>query len=106
MSVNLGVNGFGRIGRLVVRSIFENNKKAVVGAINDPFMDVDYLIYQLKYDSAHLRFPLAIEKWEKGVVINGQKIRVYAEKDPAAIKWGDAGVNVVCESTGAFLKVE
>jgi glyceraldehyde 3-phosphate dehydrogenase len=83
MSVSLGVNGFGRIGRLVVRSIFENNKKAVVGAINDPFMDVDYLIYQLKYDSAHLRFPLTIEKWDKGVVINGQKIRVYAEKDPA-----------------------
>ena len=60
MSVTLGVNGFGRIGRLVVRAIFENNKNAVVGAINDPFMDVDYLIYQLKYDSAHLRFPMEI----------------------------------------------
>jgi len=63
MSINLGINGFGRIGRLVLRAAFENKSNAVkITAINDPFLPLDYLIYQLKYDSAHLRFPFEIEK--------------------------------------------
>ena len=69
-------------------------------------MSLDYVVYQLRYDSAHLRFPFAVEKYDQGIVVNGQKIRVFAEKDPGNIKWGDAGVQVVCESTGAFLTDE
>jgi glyceraldehyde 3-phosphate dehydrogenase len=64
MSVNLGINGFGRIGRLVLRAAIENNKPVTIKAINDPFMTLDYLIYNLKYDSAHLRAPFTIEKYE------------------------------------------
>lgn len=75
-------------------------------AINDPFMSLDYVVYQLQHDSAHLRFPFHVEKYDQGIVVNGQKIRVFAEKDPSNIRWGDAGVQVVCESTGAFLTNE
>jgi glyceraldehyde 3-phosphate dehydrogenase len=103
MSVKLGINGFGRIGRLVLRAAFENSKPVQVVAVNDPFMTLDYLVYQLKYDSAHLRFPMKVEKSDNGIIVNGQKIRVFAEKDPANIKWGDVGATFVCESTGAFL---
>jgi len=108
MSVSLGINGFGRIGRLVLRAAFENSKEGVkISAINDPFLDLDYLIYQLKYDSAHLRFPFPIHKVDaKTISINNQTIKVFSEKDPANIKWGDTGVNFVCESTGAFLSKE
>ncbi|CAD8077427.1 unnamed protein product [Paramecium sonneborni] len=106
MSVNLGINGFGRIGRLVLRAAIENNRPVTVKAINDPFMDLDYLVYNLRYDSAHLRSPFTIEKYDQGIVVNGQKIRVFAQKDPSQIPWGDAGVNTVCESTGAFLTDE
>lgn len=75
-------------------------------AINDPFMSLDYVVYQLRYDSAHLRFPFTVEKYDQGIVVDGKKIRVFAEKDPGNIKWGDAGVQIVCESTGAFLTDE
>jgi glyceraldehyde 3-phosphate dehydrogenase len=104
MSVRLGINGFGRIGRLVLRA---STKQGVqVAAINDPFMNIDYLVYLLKYDSVHGRFQADVKKDGNDVVINGKKIKVFTEKDPAAIKWGDAGANIVCESTGAFLTVE
>lgn len=69
-------------------------------------MTLDYLVYNLKYDSAHLRSPFTVEKYEQGIVVNGQKIRVFTQKDPSAIPWGEAGVNYVCESTGAFLTDE
>lgn len=107
MSVRLGINGFGRIGRLVLRGSFENNHKVQIVAVNDPFMSLDYLIYQLKYDSAHLRFHANIEKdGTNGIKINGKAIRVFNEKDPANIKWGDVGADIVCDSTGAFLSQE
>ena len=106
MSVNLGINGFGRIGRLVLRAAIESARPVNIVAVNDPFMSLDYLVYQLKYDSAHLRFPFEVEKFDKGIIVNGKKILVFAEKDPANIKWGDSGVNIVCESTGAFLTDE
>lgn len=106
MSVNLGINGFGRIGRLVLRAAFENKKPVEVLAINDPFMPIDYVVYQLRYDSAHGRFPHKVEKWENGIMVDGKKIRVFTEKDPANIRWGDVGATMVCESTGAFLTDE
>ena len=71
--VKLGINGFGRIGRLVFRAAIQSGKAEVV-AINDPFMDLDYLVYNMKYDSVHGRFPYHVEKTENGVLVNGKKI--------------------------------
>ena len=82
----LGINGFGRIGRLVLRATFEGKSNVKVNAINDPNMDLDYLIYQLKYDSAHGRFPAKVEKWEKGILVNGHKISVYNQKNPVLLR--------------------
>lgn len=106
MSVpKIGINGFGRIGRLVLRAAVKNNN-AEVTAINDPFMNLDYLIYLLKYDSVHGRFNGTVEKDGNNLKINGKKVAITAEKDPASIKWGDAQADVICESTGAFLTEE
>lgn len=106
MSVKLGINGFGRIGRLVLRSAFQSNKAEVV-AINDPFMSVDYMIYNLKYDSVHGRFPFTVEKVsETEILINGRSVKLSAELDPKNIPWGENGATFVCESTGAFLSQE
>lgn len=99
--VKLGVNGFGRIGRLVFRAAQEH-KGATVVAINDPFMDVEYMVYQLKYDSVHGRYPGTVSTTGGKLVVDGVAISVYCEKDPAAIPWGASGADVVCESTGVF----
>lgn len=102
--VQMGINGFGRIGRFVFRSTFIGNKdKAKVMAINDPFMDIDYLIYLLKYDSVHGRFPGTVEKVEGGIKVNGHFVKIFNEKDPTKIQWGSVGADYVCESTGVFL---
>jgi len=103
-SVRFGINGFGRIGRLVFRSAIERNTP--VASINDPSMDLDYLVYLLKYDSVHGRFPFDVKKGDKSIIVNGTKIDVFAEKDPKNIPWGTSGANVVCESTGIFLTTE
>jgi len=66
-------------------------------------MDLDYLIYLLKYDSVHGRFPFSVKKGEKSIIVDGHKIEVFTEKDPKNIKWGSVGANTVCESTGVFL---
>ena len=84
----LGINGLGRIGRLILRASFENPRRINVGVVNDPFMDPKYLKYLLTYDSAHLKFPYHVELFEHGVIINGQKVRLYSEKDPSRIPWG------------------
>jgi len=101
----MGINGFGRIGRLVFRA-GSANPECKIAAINEPFMDLTYMVYQLKYDSVHKRFPGTIEaKTEDGkdfLIVNGDKINVFHEKDPTAIPWGAAGVQYVCESTGIF----
>jgi len=104
MSVRLGVNGFGRIGRLTFRSSFtaENAAKSQVMAINDPFMDLDYLIYLLKYDSVHGRFQGTIEKCDGGIKVNGHAIKVFQETDPTKIPWGAAGADYIAEATGVF----
>jgi len=105
MPITMGINGFGRIGRLVFRAACANPEVAIVG-INDPFMDLKYMVYQLKYDSVHKRFNGTVAMKEDGgvemLVVNGRDIRVFHEKDPAAIKWGEVGATYVCESTGVF----
>jgi glyceraldehyde 3-phosphate dehydrogenase len=102
---NLGINGFGRIGRLVARAAIESGRGHVV-AVNEPFMDLDYMVYNFKYDSVHGPFKGEVAKDGKNLVINGQKIVVFAEKDPKNIKWGEAGADYICESTGIFLSTE
>ena len=100
----IGINGFGRIGRLVLRSCTDH-KDAEIVAINDPFIsDMKYAKYMLEYDSIHGRFKGKIEADEanKTLTVNGKKIQFYAEKDPANIPWGKAGVQVVAEATGIF----
>jgi glyceraldehyde 3-phosphate dehydrogenase len=102
MAIKVGINGFGRIGRLVFRAALENPKVEVVG-INDLF-DSKQLAYMLKYDSIHGKFNGSVEAAEGALVVNGKKIRLTAEKDPANLKWGDVGAEYVCESTGFFLE--
>jgi len=101
----LGINGFGRIGRLVFRAA-EANADITIKAVNEPFMDLTYMVYQLKYDSVHKRFPGTIATKQDGgkdfLIVNGNEIAVFHEKDPTAIPWGEAGVKYVCESTGIF----
>merc|ERR1712117_596567 len=109
MPASMGINGFGRIGRLVFRAALAN-PEVEVKAVNDPFMDLKYMVYQLKYDSVHKRFDGTIsaegEDGEEYLVVNGAKIRVFHEKDPGSIGWGTAGAEYVCESTGVFTQKE
>jgi len=105
----MGINGFGRIGRLVFRAAMAN-PDVEVRAVNDPFMDLKYMVYQLKYDSVHKQFPGTIAAKEADgkefLVVNGTEIQVFHEKDPAAIGWGSSGAEYVCESTGVFTAKE
>jgi len=103
MTIKVGINGFGRIGRNVLRAAVQNFGKDIqIVAIND-LLEPDYLAYMLRYDSVHGRFKgdVAIENGQ--LVVNGQKIRLTAERDPASLKWGEVGADVVIESTGLFL---
>jgi len=103
--VRLGINGFGRIGRLTFRSAFtQNANKAQVMHVNDPFMDVDYLMYLLKYDSSHGRFAHNVEKTDGGILVDGHKVVVTHEKDPANVTWGNSGADYIAEATGVFTK--
>ena len=104
--IKLGINGFGRIGRMVFRAAVENfgNDIQVVG-IND-LLDADYLAYMLKYDSVHGEFKHEISVEGNYLIVDGNKIQVFAEKDPSQITWGALGVDVVVESTGFFLTEE
>jgi glyceraldehyde 3-phosphate dehydrogenase len=100
MSTKIGINGFGRIGRIAFRIAAENNDVEVV-AIND-LLDVDHLAYMLKYDSVHGKFKGDVSVKDGNLVVNGKTIRITAEKNPADLKWGDVGVDVVLECTGIF----
>ncbi len=102
--IKIGINGFGRIGRLVFRATTEREDVQVV-AIND-LLDVDYMAYMLRYDTAHGRFNGTVEVSDGMLVVNGNKIRITAEKDPANLKWDEAGADYVVESTGLFLTAE
>jgi len=102
MVAKIGINGFGRIGRLVLRAALEQND-VVVTAINDPFMSTEYMAYQLKYDTVHGVFKGTIEHTKDAIVVNGKRIAVFTAKDPKDIPWADAGAEYVCESTGVFV---
>jgi glyceraldehyde 3-phosphate dehydrogenase len=109
MPTTMGINGFGRIGRLVFRAAIAN-PEVEVKAVNDPFMDLKYMVYQLKYDSVHKTFDGTIATKEADgkefLVVNGTEVQVFHEKDPASIGWGTAGAEFVCESTGVFTQKE
>ena len=97
----IGINGFGRIGRLAFRAAVGRKDIEIVG-IND-IVDPEYMAYMLKYDSTHGRFSGTVKTKDGHLVVNGKKIRVTAEKDPANLKWGDVGAEIIIESTGLFL---
>ncbi len=103
-TVKVGINGFGRIGRLVFRAAVQRNNIEVVG-IND-LIDVEYMAYMLRYDSVHGQFKGDVSVKDGKLVVNGKAIRVTAEKDPANLKWNEVGAEYVVESTGLFLEKE
>ncbi len=106
MAIKVGINGFGRIGRMVFRAAVENFAKDIeIVGIND-LLDPDYLAYMLKYDSVHGKFDHDIKVDGTTMTVDGKAIRLTAEKDPAALKWNEVGAEVVVESTGLFLTDE
>jgi len=105
MAIKVGINGFGRIGRMVFRAAAQNFSDIEVVGIND-LLDPEYLAYMLKYDSVHGRFPGDVSVEGNNLIVNGKTIRLTAERDPADLKWGDVGADVVVESTGLFLTKE
>ena len=106
MTIKIGINGFGRIGRMVFRAAVQNFGSDIeVVAIND-LLEPDYLAYMLQYDSVHGRFEGQVAVDGSTLVVNGRKIRLTAERDPAALAWGAAGADIVVESTGLFLTKE
>ncbi|MDR7342643.1 glyceraldehyde 3-phosphate dehydrogenase [Pantoea alhagi] len=104
MTIKVGINGFGRIGRIVFRAAQQRSDVEIV-AIND-LLDAEYMAYMLKYDSTHGRFDGTVEVQDGALIVNGKKIRVTSEKDPANLKWDEVGVDVVAEATGIFLTDE
>lgn len=100
----IGINGFGRIGRLVLRAAVE--KGASVVAINDPFIGAEYMVYLFKYDSTHGRFKGTVTADGNNLVVNGNKIQVFSERDPKDIPWAKAGAEYIVESTGVFTTIE
>eukprot|EP01033_Poteriospumella_lacustris_P015154 gene15154-10844_t len=105
MSVKVGINGFGRIGRLVLRAA-RNKPNIEVVAINDPFIPADYMKYMFYYDSVHGRYPGTVEVRDGKLIVDGKTITVTNNLDPSTIKWGDSGAEYIVESTGKFLTEE
>ncbi|MCG5534846.1 type I glyceraldehyde-3-phosphate dehydrogenase [Ectothiorhodospira mobilis] len=105
MTIKVGINGFGRIGRMAFRAIAREFPELEVVAIND-LLEPEYLAYMLRHDSVHGRFDGEVAVEGQYMVVNGKRIRLTAERDPADLKWGDVGVDVVIESTGFFLTTE
>lgn len=103
--VNVAVNGFGRIGRLVTRIAISRSDISLV-AINDPFITTDYAAYMFKYDSTHGRFNGEVSHDKDHIILNGKKVAVFNEKDPSALPWGKLGVDVAIDSTGIFKEVD
>ncbi len=105
MKTKIGINGFGRIGRLVLRAAMERDDVEVV-ALNDPFMNPDYMVYMLRYDTTHGKFPGTVEAKDGALVVNGHKITVFAEKEVKDIPWSTVGAEYICECTGLHLTKE
>ncbi len=105
MAIKVGINGFGRIGRLVFRAGLNNPNIEFVG-VNDPFMTPDYCAYMLKYDSVHGRYNGDVKVTENSIIVEGKEVKFYAEKDPANIPWASCGAEYVVDSTGVFTTSE
>jgi len=105
MAVRVGINGFGRIGRMVFRAVHNEFNDIEIVGIND-LLDAEYLAYMLKYDSVHGRFNGDVSATDGNLVVDGKTIRLTAERDPSNLKWGDVDVDIVIESTGFFLTEE
>jgi glyceraldehyde 3-phosphate dehydrogenase len=105
MSVKIGINGFGRIGRLVFRAAIDNPEVEIRG-INDPFIDLDYMTYLLRYDSVHGQFKGTIGTEDGKLVVNGKKISVYGCMNPSEIPWSECGAEYIAECAGVFTTVE
>ena len=106
MAIKIGINGFGRIGRLVFRAAVAQPEKYEIVGINDPFIDVDYMVYMVKYDTMQGRFNGEICSKDGKLIVNGMAVSVYASKDPAEIPWAACGAEYVVESTGVFTTTE
>lgn len=104
MVVKVGINGFGRIGRIVLRNALKN-KEVQVNAVNDPFIDLEYMVYMFKYDSTHGKFKGDVHTKDGKLIIDGHEITVFAERDPTNIKWAEAGAEYIVESTGVFTTI-
>jgi glyceraldehyde 3-phosphate dehydrogenase len=102
--IKIGINGFGRIGRLVFRCALEQGVQVV--GVNDPFIPADYMAYMFKYDSTHGRFKGEVSHKDGKLIVNGKEVNVYTEKDPTQIPWGKIGAEYIVESTGVFTTVE
>ena len=98
MAIKVGINGFGRIGRMVFRAAIQNFNDIEIVAIND-LLEPDYLAYMLKYDSVHGRFKGEVSVEGNNLIVNGHKIRLTQERDPSALKWNEVGADIVIEST-------
>jgi glyceraldehyde 3-phosphate dehydrogenase len=105
MVTKVGINGFGRIGRIVFRNAVEHPEIDIV-AVNDPFISPDYAVYMLKYDSTHGQFKGEVSTKDGDLVVNGKTIKFYAKRDPAEIPWADTGAFYIVESTGVFTTIE
>ncbi|THH30455.1 hypothetical protein EUX98_g3735 [Antrodiella citrinella] len=103
--VKVGINGFGRIGRIVLRNALLHGEVEVV-AVNDPFIDLEYMVYMFKYDSVHGRYNGSVEAKDGKLYVEGKPISVFAERDPATIPWGSVGADYVVESTGVFTTID
>ena len=106
MSIKVGFNGFGRIGKLAFQAALEKGDAVDIVAINDPFITADYMAYMVKYDTMHGRFNGTIESKENVLVVNGKEIKVYNEMDPHNVPWGELGVEYVLECSGVFTTME
>ena len=105
MVVKVGINGFGRIGRIVFRNSIEHGEAEVV-AVNDPFIETKYAAYMLKYDTQHGQFKGTIEIDGNDLIVNGKRVKFYQEKDPSNIPWSESGAQYIVESTGVFTTSE
>ena len=105
MTTKVGINGFGRIGRMVFRAVYNEFDSIEIVGIND-LLDADYLAYMLKYDSVHGRFDHDVSSKDGALIVDGKEIRLTAERNPADLKWGDVGAEIVIDATGFFLTEE
>ena len=103
--VKVGINGFGRIGRMVFKASLAHSEVEVVG-VNDPFINLDYMVYMLKYDTVHGRFQGTITTSGDALIVNGKSIRIFQSMNPAEIAWADCGAELVVESTGVFTTID